>query len=184
MKFLWLFFMPLVLVTRSLSKISIKWNAFVVLNWVTAIVPALVMFFLNSKCFFFLFGSAYLSQSFHPANARITQRHLSTLQAHDVAANDPTVAAMPNTFSYYGPMNLVTLNVGYHVEHHDFARVPWPNLPILHRLAGAKWYPKDLAHQSRSLNSVFQFVWDTRIYLDWFSARQPKKGLVVEKNLT
>jgi sphingolipid delta-4 desaturase len=39
------------------------------------------------------------------------------------------------SYSYYGPLNRLTLNLGYHVEHHDFPAIPSARLPELHALA-------------------------------------------------
>ena len=48
----------------------------------------------------------------HPLGARWIQEHFTF---------DP----QQETYDYYGPLNLVALNIGYHNEHHDFPEIPW-----------------------------------------------------------
>jgi len=58
------------------------------------------------------------------------------------------------TYSYYGWLNLVTFNVGYHNEHHDFPYIAWSKLPQLRRMA-PEFY-SDIS----SYTSWSRVIWD------------------------
>src|ERR1043166_525479 len=66
-------------------------------------------------------------------------------------------------FSYYGPMNRVALNMGYHNEHHDLPSIPWNNLPKLRAMA-PEFY-NNLKYHSSWSRLLFQFVFDKRYSL-------------------
>ena len=108
----------------------------------------------------FLFGPkalAYLAMSFffsiglHPLGARWIQRHYLTDEGEQ------------ETFSYYGFLNAVTFNVGYHNEHHDFPSVPWTRLPKIKQIA-PEYYVDLKAHMSWT-RLLFQFLFDRKLSL-------------------
>ncbi|KAL8454967.1 hypothetical protein Emag_001220 [Eimeria magna] len=64
------------------------------------------------------------------------------------------------TWSSYGPENLITYCVGYHVEHHDFPRIPGYRLPKLKAMA-PEFY--DLPHHTSWLRCLYDFITDPRV---------------------
>src|SRR5579859_2367395 len=51
------------------------------------------------------------------------------------------------TYSYYGRLNLLRFNRGYHTEHHDFPSIPWNRLPRLRHMA-PEWYDGVRSHRN------------------------------------
>ncbi len=102
-------------------------DALLVMNWVVQIAATGVLLWLVGwKGVLFLVLSALLAFGPHPLGARRLSEHLP------VRADQPSV-------SYYGPLNWLSFNVGYHVEHHDFPAVAWTRLPALRREAKGEY---------------------------------------------
>ncbi|MFI5178491.1 MAG: fatty acid desaturase [Vicinamibacterales bacterium] len=76
----------------------------------------------------YLLASTILAVGLHPLGARWIQEHYVFTPGQE-------------TYSYYGPLNRVAFNVGYHNEHHDLMTVPWSNLPEVRRLAPEFYQP-------------------------------------------
>jgi sphingolipid delta-4 desaturase len=72
----------------------------------------------------------------HPIAPRFVQ------ERHVVSGNQ-------ETYSHYGPLNALSLNLGYHNEHHDFPFVPWNRLPEV-TAAASEVYGALHAHRSWS----------------------------------
>ena len=108
----------------------------------------------------YLILSLFFSVGLHPLGARWIQEHYLT---HSVEQE---------TYSYYGPINRVCLNMGYHNEHHDLPSIPWNNLPRLKAMA-PEFYDTLKFHPSWT-RLLFQFIFDKRYTL--FSRIERSKG--------
>lgn len=75
----------------------------------------------------FLLLSVVLAGGLHPCAGHFLSEHFLFDPSHGPTEQD--------TFCYYGPLNLLTWNVGHHVEHHDLPTVPGSRLPRVREIA-------------------------------------------------
>jgi sphingolipid delta-4 desaturase len=122
---------PMVVTFQSRGHKMSKWAwANIAAN---SIGMALVFIFLGWKAFMFLGASGLMAFAHHPVGVRRYGEHLV------LTPEQPTA-------SYYGPLNWISFDVGYHVEHHDLPNVPWNRARKLHTMAKELYAP--LAHIS------------------------------------
>jgi sphingolipid delta-4 desaturase len=95
--------------------------------------------------------SSIFSIGLHPVGARWIQEHYLTFPGRQ------------ETFSYYGALNRVAFNVGYHNEHHDLMMVPWSRLPKV-RAAAPEFYESLYSHRSWTL-LLLRFIFDPTLGL-------------------
>jgi sphingolipid 4-desaturase/C4-monooxygenase len=65
------------------------------------------------------------------------------------------------TYSYYGPLNALSFNVGYHNEHHDFPYIPGSRLARLRALA-PEFYDNLHSHRSWAA-TLWRFVTEPQL---------------------
>lgn len=178
-KIFWITFNMVFLPVRSLYKVPVRWNQWVVLNWVTSLGALVLVALWSPKVLVCLLISLFFSQGAHPANARQLQEHLwdgSTAKAVDKTSGQAT-----STYSYYGWTNALFLNVGYHREHHDYARVPWSRLPELRRIGGEKHYPCSSEFQWRGMGDLLNFFFNKDVSLgNFFNAERGNDRVAAE----
>ncbi|MEO0312279.1 MAG: hypothetical protein RIQ89_1936 [Bacteroidota bacterium] len=152
-KALWIALFPIFQGIRTFRLKEIKpIDSWILLNWIVQLAfNAVVLYFWGPKAFCFLLISFFFSVGFHPLGARWIQEHYLTL--------DPE----QETYSYYGPLNKVAFNVGYHNEHHDFPSIPWNKLPALKNKA-PQYYDSLKSHQSWT-RLFLRFLFDKNIDL-------------------
>ena len=151
-KILWLFFFPVFQVMRTFRLKEIKpIETWIVLNFLTQIVfTTAIIMFMGWGSVLYLFMSFYFSLSLHPLGARWIQEHYVVKEGQE-------------TYSYYGILNIINFDIGYHNEHHDFPSVPWNNLAKIKKTA-PEFY--DTLHSYKSWTLLlFRFIFDKNMSL-------------------
>ncbi|MEZ4295178.1 MAG: fatty acid desaturase [Polyangiaceae bacterium] len=143
-KAVWLFLHPLVYFARGLTFAK-PFNLGEWLNVAMMVgVNAAIYQALGPAALAYLFLSFYFAHGLHPVAGHFIHEHY-------------TFAPGQETFSYYGPLNLVTFNVGYHNEHHDFMGIPGWRLPELRRMVPE--YGELVSHRSWT-GVLWRFITD------------------------
>jgi sphingolipid delta-4 desaturase len=150
----WMFIFPVFQLTRlgRLRGSVPIWGKWTFINGVCIFLYDLaVLACLGPNALLYLFASFWFSVGgLHPLGARWLQEHYTA---------DPS----QETFDYYGPINLIALNNGYHNENHDFPDVPWSRLPQLKQMA-PEFYANLKTHKSWG-GLLLKFIFDPQFTL-------------------
>ncbi|MBN1447567.1 MAG: fatty acid desaturase [Bacteroidetes bacterium] len=151
-KALWLLFFPVFQALRPPRLKNIPFlSGWVLLNWIVVFgFDAAVLFLLGPTAFLYFVFSFAFAIGLHPLGARWIQEHYLTYPPQE-------------TYSYYGILNTVALNVGYHNEHHDFPSVPWNRLPQLK--ATAPEFYNTLHYHTSWGKLLLRFIFDPALSL-------------------
>jgi len=148
-KFLWVMLQPLFYALRPVLMRPMPVSQLEVINTVLQLAfDAALIYVLGVKSFVYLISGTLLAMGLHPVAGHFISEHYMFRKGYE-------------TYSYYGPLNAVTFNVGYHNEHHDFPNIPGSRLPQLKSMA-PEWYD-DLPSHSSWVRVIYDFVMDPEI---------------------
>lgn len=151
-KAIWLLFFPVFQALRPprLKEINFM-NKWTIINWIVVFsVDFILIYFFGWYAYLYLLASLFFSVGLHPLGARWIQEHYLTYPPQE-------------TYGYYGPLNILALNVGYHNEHHDFPSIPWNKLPDVKKTA-PEFYDNLIYHKSWT-KLLFKFLFDKNLSL-------------------
>jgi sphingolipid delta-4 desaturase len=173
-KALWLLFYPIFQIVRPMrvKEVSVldPWS---LTNLAIQIAVNVAVYFLwGPKAVAYFAFSLFFAIGLHPLGARWIQRHYLTAEGDEEQ----------ETFSYYGKLNALAFNVGYHNEHHDFPSVPWNRLPQIRRTA-PEVYDHLSAHQSWT-RLLFRFLFDPSLSLYSRVVRRERNRVKLEDEVT
>lgn len=149
LKFIWVILQPLFYSIRPLFVRPKKAGFWEFVN-VSAVFgfDFLIFYFFGFKSVFYLIIGTLLGMGVHPVAGHFIAEHYVFVKGQE-------------TYSYYGPLNWVTFNVGYHNEHHDFPRVPGSRLPLLRKMA-PEFYDT-LPHHTSWTKVIFDYITDPAV---------------------
>lgn len=140
-----------------------KWHG--INFFVQLIFDVVLVRIFGARPLIYLVMSSFFAGSLHPC------------AGHFIAEHYLWDGLEQETYSYYGPLNLLAYNVGYHNEHHDFPSVPWTRLPALRKMA-PEFYDTIPSHPSWPM-VIVNFIRDGDVGI-FARAKRLEKGIKKE----
>lgn len=148
-KLIWVVCQPLAYALRPNFVIQKKPGKMEAINWAAVIAfDALVYSYAGWNGVFYLVFGTLLGMGLHPMAGHFIAEHYTFIKSQE-------------TYSYYGPLNWFSYNVGYHNEHHDFPFISGWNLPKLRELA-PEFYD-NMPHHSSWTKVIFEYIFDPTV---------------------
>lgn len=161
-KFIWVclqpffyIFRPLIINPKPPTRLEIV-NTIIQLTF-----NAMVVYFFGWKAMAYLVLGSILAMGLHPVAGHFISEHYMFAKGFE-------------TYSYYGPLNWITFNVGYHNEHHDFPAVPGSRLPEVKKIA-PEFYDTMPQHSSW-VRVLYDFIMDPAVG-PYARVKRHQKGL-------
>ncbi|MAE87349.1 MAG: fatty acid desaturase [Flammeovirgaceae bacterium] len=151
-KLFWMIFQTSFYAIRPLFIYPRKPNKWEIINLITQLsFVGIYFYFFGWLGLLYMFFSIGLATGLHPLGGHFVSEHYVTKEGQE-------------TYSYYGPLNKIVFNVGYHNEHHDFPNVPGSRLPKLKKVAGQ--YYDDLHYYNSWTGVILNFLTNKKVGLN------------------
>ncbi|XP_057538396.1 sphingolipid delta(4)-desaturase DES1-like isoform X1 [Amaranthus tricolor] len=124
-------------------------------------LDAAMVHFYGWRSFGYLICSTFVGGGMHPMAGHFISEHY-------------VFNPQQETYSYYGPLNLLTWHVGYHNEHHDFPRIPGTKLHKVREIA-PEFYDGLESYKSWS-QVIYMYIMDRTVGPFSRMKRKPKKS--------
>ena len=149
LKAIWLLCQPLFYALRPMIVRPKQPQRLDIMNNVIIICTDIIVFLLcGYRGLLYLVLSTLLGMGFHPVAGHFIAEHYVFEEGYE-------------TYSYYGPLNYICWNVGYHNEHHDFPKVPGWRLPQVKKMAPE--YYNNLPQHKSWTGVLWRYVTDPKI---------------------
>eukprot|EP00249_Psilotum_nudum_P002733 c15862_g1_i2 orf=434-1411(-) len=112
------------------------------------IFDMILLYMYGWKPFVYLLLATFVGGGLHPIAGHFISEHYVFNKGQE-------------TYSYYGPLNLLAWSVGYHNEHHDFPRIPGSRLWKVRQIA-PEFYEELAYHESWS-EVIYMYITDSTI---------------------
>lgn len=148
-KLLWIVLQPVFYTIRPLMLRPKPLTMLEFYNFFAQLCFDVVLYYtMGWKALLYLSGGTFLAMGLHPVAGHFISEHYMFKKGYE-------------TYSYYGFLNCITFNVGYHNEHHDFPNIPGSKLPQVKKIA-PEFYDHLPCHTSW-VRVIWDFAFDPEI---------------------